>query len=214
MTDLPSTAPPASTVPPALITSETPDAPDAPDVIEWLHDRKEAMTRARAERRPVLIDVYQDDCYGCDRLDLETFGDAHVIHAVRSRFIPLKLDLHGDREFTRQHQVFWTPMILIADHSGKVRYTSVNYLPPAEFRDILDIGEGLAAMRWKGYDKAIDLFTDVRNRTPEGPLTAEAIYWRGIAAYFRDGKSSTSANAEWDELLERFPDSIWAKRVP
>ncbi len=182
--------------------------------ITWLDDFAEAVTVARKQRKPILIDVYQDDCGGCDKLDDETFADPDVVREIASRFVPLKLDLFQDREFTRQHQVFWTPTILIADHSGKVRYTSVNYLPPAEFRDILDIGEGLAAMRWKGYDKAIDLFTDVRDRTPEGPLTAEAIYWRGIAAYFRDGKSSTSANAEWNELLERFPDSIWAKRVP
>ncbi len=182
--------------------------------ITWLDDFAEAVTVARKQRKPILIDVYQDDCGGCDKLDDETFADPDVVREIASRFVPLKLDLFQDREFTRQHQVFWTPMILIADHSGKVRYTSVNYLPPAEFRDILDIGEGLAAMRWKGYDKAIDLFTDVRDRTPEGPLTAEAIYWRGIAAYFRDGNASTSANAEWAELLERFPGSIWAKRVP
>ncbi|MDQ3657454.1 MAG: hypothetical protein M3457_20555 [Chloroflexota bacterium] len=87
-------------------------------------------------------------------------------------------------------------------------------MPTAEFLDILDIGEALAAMRCKGYDTAIGLFTEVRDRTPDGPLTPKAIYWRGIVAYFRDGKSPGSANAEWGELVERFPDSIWAKRVP
>ncbi|MDQ3444484.1 MAG: thioredoxin fold domain-containing protein [Chloroflexota bacterium] len=182
--------------------------------IEWETDLGIAQVRARKERKPILIDVYQDNCGGCDKLDDETFADPAVTREVASRFVPLKLDLFQDREFTRQHQVFWTPTILIADHSGKVRYTSVNYLPAAEFLDILDIGEGMAAMRWKGYDKAINLFTGVQDRTPAGPLTPEAIYWRGIAAYFRDRKSPVSANAEWAELLERFPDSIWAKRVP
>lgn len=182
--------------------------------IDWLHDLGVAQARARKERKPILIDVYQDNCGGCDKLDDVTFADPGVAREVASRFVPLKLDLFQDREFTRQHQVFWTPTILIADHSGKVRYTSVNYLPPAEFLDILDIGEGLAAMRWKGYEKAIDLFTHVRDRAPDGPLIPESIYWRGIAAYFRDGNSSASAKAEWTELLERFPDSIWAKRVP
>jgi len=190
----------------------TPSAESA--TVDWMHDLAEASVRARKERKPILIDVYQDDCGGCDKLDDVTFSDPTVAQAIAARFVPLKLDLLQDREFTRQHQVFWTPSILIADHSAKVRYTSVNYLPPAEFLDILDIGEGLAAMRWKGYDKAIGLFTEVRDRAPHGPLTPEAIYWRGIAAYFRDGKSSDSANTEWAELLERFPDSIWAKRIP
>ena len=182
--------------------------------IDWHRNLAGAMAVARQHRKPIVIDVYQDNCGGCDKLDEETFEDPRVADAIASRFIPLKLELFQDRDFTRQHQVFWTPTILIADHSGKVRYTSVNYLPPAEFLDILDIGEGMAAMRWKGYDKAIGLFTTVRDRTPDGPLTAEAIYWRGIAAYFRDGKAAASAKTEWTELQERFPDSIWAKRIP
>ncbi len=184
-----------------------------PQSISWLEGFDKAVTVARKERKPILIDIYQDDCGACDKLDDETFTNPDVTREISDRFVPLKLDLFQDREFTRQHQVFWTPTILIADHSGKVRYTSVNFLPPAEFLDILDIGEGLAAMRWKGYDKAIDLFNGLRDRTPDGPLTAEAIYWRGIAAYFRDGKSSDSAHTEWVELEERFPNSIWSKRV-
>ena len=211
MTDRSTTAPFASTTPEPLNAAV---APGAPDVIEWLHDLPEAMARARAERRPVLIDVYQYDCYGCDRLDLETFSDAHVVHAVRSRFIPLKLDLHGDRAFAREHQVFWTPTILVADRSGRVRYTSPNFLPPGEFLDLLDIAEAMVLMRWRGYEEAIALLAGLEYRSPNSVLMPEAIYWRGIAAYFRDGRSSTSAKAEWAELLSRFPNTIWAKRVP
>lgn len=208
MTDYPTTSAHAPSA------SAGPDPSLAPAAIEWLHDRGEAMGHARAERKPVLIDVYQDDCYGCDRLDVETFGDARVIYAVRNRFVPLKLDLHGDREFTREHQVFWTPTVLFMDRSGKVRYTSPNFLPPDEFLDLLDIAEALVLMRWRGYEEAIALLAALEYRSPNSVLMPEAIYWRGIAAYFRDGRSSTSAKAEWAELLSRFPDTIWAKRVP
>ena len=105
---------------------------------------------------------------------------------------------------------FWTPTILFADRSGKVRYQSPNFLPPDALLDVMDIGEALVAMRWKGYDDAIELLNEVNQRSPEGPVTPEALYWRGIAAYFRDGSSSTSAHREWQELLDRFPESIWA----
>jgi thioredoxin-related protein len=182
--------------------------------IAWLHDFTEATAISRTERKPIIVDVYQDNCGGCDKLDDETFAHPDVIDALGSRFVAVKLHLFQDREFTRTNQVFWTPTILFADRSGKVRYTSPNYLPVPEFLDLLDIGEAMVAMRWKGYEQAIGLLTSLRDRSPDGPLTAEAIYWRGIAAYFRDGRSSRSANAEWSELLERFPDSIWAKRIP
>ena len=182
--------------------------------LTWFTSREEAFAEARRQRKPILIDVYQDDCSGCDKLDDVTFADAEVVDEIRERFIPLKLHLFGDREFTRQHQVFWTPTILIADHSGKVRYTSVNYLPPAEFADVLDIGEGMVAMRWKEYDRSIGRFEAVESRRPDGPMTAEAIYWRGMATYFREGKAPASAKGVWQEILDRFPDSIWAKRQP
>lgn len=143
-----------------------------------------------------------------------TYPDHRVETAISERFVPLKLHLLNDRRQTRQFQVFWTPTILIGDRSGKIRYTSVNYLPPDEFLDILDIGEALVSMRWRGYDEAIRLLTDVEERRPDGPLTAEAMYWRGVAAYFRNGNNSDSSRAVWNEIGERFPDSIWAKRNP
>jgi len=185
-----------------------------PDTIPWLTDRATAIKQARAARKPVLIEVYKDDCHGCDKMDEETFGNPDVIEQVQSRFVPLKLHLFGDREFTRQWQVFWTPTILFADKSGRVRYDSPNFLPVPEFLDLLDIGEATVAMRWKEFDRAIDLLTSLCDRSPTGVLTAEAMYWRGIAAYFREGHSRRAAERAWEVLLERFPDTIWAKRIP
>ncbi len=182
--------------------------------IHWFHDRAEAFAEARRLRRPILIDVSQEDCGGCVKLDEVTFTDPAVIEEVANRFVALKLDLFGDREFTRENQIFWTPTILIADHSGKVRYTSVNYLPAAEMLDILDIGEGMVAMRWKESERSIAAFRRVEERRPDGPLTAEAIYWRGMATYFRDGKAPATAKGIWQEIKDRFPDSIWALRQP
>jgi Thioredoxin-like domain len=182
--------------------------------IPWLTSWDEARVASRKTRRPILTDVYQDDCGGCDKLDEETFGDTMVAREIVSRFVPLKLHLMKDREFTREHQVFWTPTVLFADHSGRIRYTSPNFLPSAEFLDLMDIAEANIDMRWMRYQMAINRLQDMIDRSPSGPLTAEAIYWRGISAYFRDKKSSKSANQEWAELLERFPDSIWAKRIP
>ena len=182
--------------------------------VQWFRDRGEAFKEARRLWRPMLIDVSQDDCGGCVKLDEVTLQDPRVRNELAQRFVALKLDLFGDREFTREHQVFWTPTVLIADHSGKVRYTSVNYLPPDQFLDVLDIGEGLVAMRWKEHERSIAAFERVEMRHPNGPMTAEAIYWRGMTTYFRDGKSPASAKRIWKEIRDRFPDSIWAYRQP
>lgn len=182
--------------------------------ITWLTDWTDVTRQARTSRKPIIIDVYQDNCGGCVRLEEETLADSTVREQIAERFIPVRMHLFKDRAIAREWQIFWTPTVLFADRSGKVRYSSINYLPVAEFLDVMDIGEAVIAMRWQDYGTSIARLKDVEARHPEGAMTAEAIYWRGMAEYFRDGRQSASAKAVWAEIRERFPNSIWAKRQP
>jgi len=187
---------------------------DTATSISWLTDWDAAIKQARKTRKPILIDVYQDDCGGCIRLANDTLADPDVMAQIAERFVPLKLHLFNDRAVTRPWQVFWTPTVLVADRSGKVRYTSVNYLPVPEFLDVMDIGEALVDMRWREFEQGIDLLKAVEERHPDGPLTAEAMYWRGMADYFNEGNNPAASKRVWQEIQQRFPDSIWAKRQP
>lgn len=142
-----------------------------------------------------------------------TYPDHRVAAAIAERFVPLKLDLFANRDVVRPLNVLWTPTLLFADRRGTVHYTSVNFLPPDDFLDLLDLGEASARMRWAEYDRAMELLATVGQRHPDGALVPEAIYWSGIAAYLKT-KSNEALYGIWTELVERFPESIWAKRVP
>ena len=183
-------------------------------MIQWMTDWDQAKIESRAQRKPILVDVYQDNCGGCERLANETFTDVAVRNAISSRFIPVKLHLFQDRAVVREWGLFWTPTVLFADRTGKIRYESVNYVPAEVMLDILDIGEARVAMRWKEMDTAIARLLDVEHRHPEGPMTAEAIYWRGMAEYFREGNNPATAKRVWAAIADTFPDSIWAHRQP
>lgn len=182
--------------------------------ISWITGWEQAKAESRAHKRPILVDVYQDNCGGCERLANETFVDPTVVDAVASRFVPVKLHLFHDRAVVRDWGLFWTPTVLFADRTGKIRYESVNYVPAEVMLDILDIGEARVAMRWKEMDTAIARLHDVEQRHPDGPMTAEAIYWRGMAEYFRDGSQPATAKRVWAKIADEFPDSIWARRQP
>ena len=142
-----------------------------------------------------------------------TYPDPAVSDAVTSRFVPLRLDLFADRAAVRPLNVIWTPTLLVADRRGTVHYRSVNFLPPADFLDMLDIAEATARLRWAEYDQAMALLAAVPDRHPDGPLAPEAIYWRGIAAYLKS-HDNDAMYAIWAEIQERFPESIWARRIP
>ncbi len=141
-----------------------------------------------------------------------TFPDPAVAAAVTERFVPLRLDFFRDRAFVRPLNVIWTPTLLFADCPGVVHYDSRNFLPSADFLDLLDIGEACVRQRWGEYDRAISLLAAVTVRNPEAPFAAEALYRCGIAVYVK-----TNANDEmyavWKHFLDRFPDSIWANRT-
>ena len=142
-----------------------------------------------------------------------TYRDPAVRQAVAERFVPVRLDLFRDRDAVRPLNVIWTPTLLITDRRGTVHYRSVNFLPPEDFLDMLDIGEANARLRWAEHDRAIALLAAVTERRPNAPLAAEAIYWRGIATYLKT-HDSPAMYAVWAEIQERFPDSIWARRIP
>ena len=182
--------------------------------INWITDWELAKNEARTQKKPILVDVYQDNCGGCERLANETFTDSTVVDAIASRFIPVTLHLQRDRGIVRDWNLLWTPTVYFADRSGKIRYESMNFVPADMMLDILDIGEAKVAMRWRELDKAIALLGDVEARHPDGPMTAEAIYWRGMAEYFRDGNNPDSSRRVWARIAEKFPNSEWAYRQP
>lgn len=143
-----------------------------------------------------------------------TYPNARVIVAVNERFVPLKLDLFQDpREVIRPLNVIWTPTILFADRRGTIHYQSVNFLPPDLFLTLLDIGEANVDLHWSRPDHAIELLRGAYERDPDSLLAPEALYWWGIAVYLRT-HSNDEMYRVWNVLRERFPDSIWAQRVP
>lgn len=133
---------------------------------------------------------------------------------MTERFVPLRLDLfRGPREVVRPLNVIWTPTILFADRRMVVHHRSLNFLPPRPFLTLLDIGEAEVALRWSQTQRAIDLLRGAWEDDPEGPLADEALYRLGIATYLAT-RSNAAMYEVWDQLRERFPNSIWTQRVP
>ncbi len=124
--------------------------------IDWLHDWDEAFARARTENKPVLVAVKKkDDCIGCEQLDAYTYPDPGVQAAINDRFVPLRF-YHLD-EKVRDLHLLWLPTNFIFDKRGVEHYRSINALQPADYLDVLDIGEALTRMRSAEYGKAVDL---------------------------------------------------------
>ena len=121
--------------------SEVPDW-FAESFLEFPQDVKEA---ARDGKRLMLY-FWQDGCPSCRRMKETTFADRASVEETRRHFVPVALNVYGEREaqwtdgrtmrekeLARELGVRGTPTLLFLDERGAVVVRRVGYLPPERF---------------------------------------------------------------------------------
>jgi thioredoxin-related protein len=130
-------------------------SPHAIDIPPWFAtsflDFREEVADAAREGKRVMVYVGQDGCPYCTRLMTANFSQADIVATTRARFVPIALNLWGDRETTwvdgrvesekalaQRLDVDFTPTLLFLDEAGKVVVRLDGYWPPQRFRAVLD----------------------------------------------------------------------------
>ena len=166
-------------------------SPYAIDIPPWfatsfLDFRDEVADAARAGKR-VMVYVGQDGCPYCTKLMTANFSQADIVATTQARFVPIALNLWGDREATwvdgrtepekalaRRLGVQYTPTLLFLDEAGKVVVRLDGYWPPQRFRAVLDY---VAAKRETSEPLADWLATHAKE-TPRPPRADEPFLMR------------------------------------
>jgi hypothetical protein len=144
-----------------------------------------------------------------------TYPDPAVAAAVAASFVPVRL--HVTDSHVRELNIVWLPTVVIRDHRGNEHGRNVNAAPPADFLDVLALGEAHARLkegRAASHARAVNVLAAALERRPDGPLHAELLYWHAIAGYFAGHHDGDWRDRVWADLLLRYPGSIWAHRVP
>jgi thioredoxin-related protein len=110
--------------------------------LEFPQDVKEA---AQGGKRLMLY-FWQDGCPSCKRLKETTLADRAVVEETRAHFVPVALNIHGERELqwtdgrtmpekalARELNIRGTPTLLFLDEKGAVVLRRLGYLPPERF---------------------------------------------------------------------------------
>ncbi len=134
-------------------------SPYAIDIPPWFAntflDFREDVADAAKEGKRLLVYVGQDGCPYCRKLMTTNFSQRGIVEKTRKHFVPIALNLYGDRETTwidgrtmsekalaRALDVQFTPTVLFLDERGKVVVRLDGYYPPQRFEAVLDYVAG------------------------------------------------------------------------
>jgi len=134
----------------------------SPHSIRWEHRFDEAVKKARAAKKPIMIDFWADWCTWCHRLDQTTYVDPVVVK-LSEDFIPVKVDTEGSRknqEIALRYNVATLPTITFITPGGRQILTLKGFQGPGQFPRTMETARD-AAVRIMAWESVLD--RDPRN---------------------------------------------------
>jgi hypothetical protein len=139
-----------------------------------------------------------------------TYPDHAVQQFLREHFTPVRLDVHHAAEAVPLYHPHWTPTLLVLNAAGVEEHRVIGYLPPEEFRAELELGLAKTFIGREEWEHALIHLRETVTHFPETWAAPEAQYWLGVVRYRAEG-TPEGLLAEWNVLLERWPESRWAR---
>jgi thiol:disulfide interchange protein len=93
----------------------------------------EALEKARAEKKPVMIDFYADWCGPCKMLESATFRDATVRQFLRDKTIAIRVNADYHAALKQLHNVTNLPCLIFLNGEGQEVGRITGYQPPIRF---------------------------------------------------------------------------------
>jgi thioredoxin-related protein len=105
---------------------------------------------AASEGKRLMLYFWQDGCPACRRMKQTTFADTAIAEQTRHRFVPVAVNVFGEREvrwtdgrtlrekeLARELGIRGTPTIAFLDEKGAILVRRVGYLAPEPFVALL-----------------------------------------------------------------------------
>lgn len=92
-------------------------------------DWNQALEKARAENKYIVLDCYTDWCGWCKVMEKKTFSDPNVAEYYNANFIPVRIDMEKGIgiDLAMKYRISAFPSILYFTPEGRLVYRTVGY---------------------------------------------------------------------------------------
>jgi thioredoxin 1 len=152
--------------------------------IRWEHRFDEAVKKARAAKKPIMIDFWADWCSWCHRLDQTTYVDPVVVK-LSEDFIALKLDTEGgkkNQDIALRYNVATLPTIAFITPGGRPILTLKGFQGPGQFPRTMETARD-SAVRIMAWEGALD----------RDPKNAAALFALGVHLFEQESYEDSRA---------------------
>ena len=168
-----------------------------PPGILWERSFEAAAQRAKAQRKPLMLDFWADWCGWCHRLDETTYVDPEVVRLSKD-FVPVKINTEGGRNETlvaMKYDVSDLPTIAFVSPSGRPILRVSGFRGPGQFPQIM-VAARDAATQVLGWEASLD----------KDPKNAEALLHLGVYLFEQESyEQSRDLLVQATRLDERRP---------
>jgi thiol-disulfide isomerase/thioredoxin len=106
-----------------------------PAGVRWEHKFEEALKKAKAAQKPIMVDFWAEWCGWCHRLDQTTYVDPAVVK-LSAQFVPVKVNTEGssrEAEIALRYNVSSLPTIAFLSPSGRLITRLNGFQGPGQF---------------------------------------------------------------------------------
>jgi hypothetical protein len=142
-----------------------------------------------------------------------TYPDTEVQKLIETHFVPVQFNVADQPEVMARFNAPWTPTLIVQDAEGREHRRSEGYLDPKAFRAEMALARLREPINRQEFTTARDRVRAVLAQVAGDPeREPEVIYWSAVAAYKASNDSQNLVDG-WNRLLDRFPQSAWARKA-
>lgn len=140
--------------------------PNLAHKIAWRPWSVAAFREAEEQDKPVFLSLSAVWCHWCHVMDESTFSDEEVIAGLNEHFIPIRVDNDRRPDINSRYNMGGWPTVAFLTSDGEIM-TGSTYVPPRQFRDLLESIRDLWRMKSADIREEVAAARERAGRRPE-----------------------------------------------